>query len=379
MFAFQDQENRRGSAPGLTPSASRALARRLRRAAAAAVCAAAAAIPLASAAVSQAATITPAFTRLTLVNGWTNTPYGTSRAAVANISGIVHLKGAIATNGTNPVPFTLPTADRPVTKVYVPVDMCGATNGRLSIAPSGVVTVQAEGPVWSNAQCFTSLDGVSFAKSASSFTPLPLASGWTNAPYGTSKAAARIISGVVYLKGAIATSGTDAAAFVLPPVFRPASRVTVPVDLCGATHGDLTIEPWGTAYVGAQGGSWGSAQCFTSLDGVSFAKSASSFTSLALKNGWTSFGFLFSRAAVRTISGIVHLRGAIVTTGTNPVPFTLPAGFRPATDVFVKVSLCDSTNGRLRITPSGVVTVQAEQAWSDAQCFTSLDGASFAR
>jgi hypothetical protein len=164
MFAFQDQENRRGSAPGLTPSASRALARRLRRAAAAAVCAAAAAIPLASAAVSQAATITPAFTRLTLVNGWTNTPYGTSRAAVANISGIVHLKGAIATNGTNPVPFTLPTADRPATKVYVPVDMCGATNGRLSIVPSGVVTVQAEGPVWSNAQCFTSLDGASFAR-----------------------------------------------------------------------------------------------------------------------------------------------------------------------------------------------------------------------
>ena len=35
--------------------------------------------------------------------------------------------------------------------------------------------------------------------------------------------------------------------------------------------------------------------------------------------------FSTSVAAVRTISGIVHLKGAIATTGTNPVPFTLPA------------------------------------------------------
>jgi hypothetical protein len=40
--------------------------------------------------------------------------------------------------------------------------MCNATNGRLVIAPNGVVTVVAEGNVFSNAQCFTSLEGVSF-------------------------------------------------------------------------------------------------------------------------------------------------------------------------------------------------------------------------
>ncbi len=36
-----------------------------------------------------------------------------------------------------------------------------AANGRLYVQPSGVVTVQVE-TVFSNAQCFTSLDGVSF-------------------------------------------------------------------------------------------------------------------------------------------------------------------------------------------------------------------------
>jgi len=78
-------------------------------------------------------------------------------------SGIVHFKGAIATTGTNPVPFTLPAGFRPAHQVYVAVDLCNATNGRLQIAPTGVVTVQAEGGNFSNATCFTSLDGVSFA------------------------------------------------------------------------------------------------------------------------------------------------------------------------------------------------------------------------
>jgi hypothetical protein len=54
--------------------------------------------------------------------------------------------------------------------------------------------------------------------------------------------------------------------------------------------------------------------------------------------------------------------------------------FRLATNVFVKVDLCNATNGRLFIQPSGVVTVQQKlgNPFSNAQCFTSLDGASFA-
>ncbi|HET7244626.1 MAG TPA: hypothetical protein VFJ07_07290 [Streptosporangiaceae bacterium] len=122
-----------------------------------ALCATAVILPLLGAGAAQAATPTP----LTLKNGWTNAPFSTSKAAVRGINGVVYLKGAIATTGTNAVPFTLPANFHPGTDVYVPVDLCNAANGRLHITHSGVVDVEPEG-TFSDAQCFTSLDGVSF-------------------------------------------------------------------------------------------------------------------------------------------------------------------------------------------------------------------------
>ena len=98
-----------------------------------------------------------------MINGWTAGPFGTSRPQVEILSGIVHLKGAIA-GGTAAEAFVLPAAYRPATNVFVPVDLCNATNGRLDITPSGTVSVeQQSGDPFSNAQCFTSLEGASFA------------------------------------------------------------------------------------------------------------------------------------------------------------------------------------------------------------------------
>src|SRR6266700_754232 len=340
-----------------------------------ALCATAVIVPLLGAGAAQATNVN-ALTPLTLKNGWTNAPFGTSNAAVTNVSGIVHFKGAIATSGTNAVPFTLPLAFRPAKNVFIPVDLCNATNGRLFIAPNGVVTVQAGN--FSNAQCFTSLDGAQLAKAATSFTSLTLKNGWTNAPFATSNAAVRNINGVIYFKGAIATSGTNAVPFTLPKAFRPATAVYVKVDLCNATNGRLFIAPNGVVTV--QAGNFSNAQCFTSLDGAQFAKAATSFTSLTLKNGWTNAPFATSNAAVRNINGVIYFKGAIATSGTNAVPFTLPKAFRPATAVYVKVDLCNATNGSLHSTPSGVVEVEAEgSTFSNAQCFTSLYGASFAK
>jgi hypothetical protein len=339
-----------------------------------ALCATAVILPLLGAGAAQATNVNPP-TPLTLKNGWTNAPFGTSNAAVLNVSGIVHFKGAIATSGTNAVPFTLPKAFRPATNVYIPVDMCNATNGRLHIAPSGVTDVEPESD-FANAQCFTSLDGAQFAKTNTSFTTLTLKNGWTNAPFATSNAAVRNINGVIHFKGAIATSGTNAVPFTLPKAFRPTTNVYVKVDLCDATNGRLHIAPSGVVDVEAQ--DFTNAQCFTSLDGASFAKAPAFFTNLTLKNGWTNAPFGTSKAAVRGISGVVHLKGAIATGGTNSVPFTLPANFRPGTNVFVPVDLCNATNGRLFIQHNGVVSVEAEGGnFSNAQCFTSLDGVSF--
>src|SRR5262249_59134435 len=102
--------------------------------------------------------------------------------AVVITSGIVGFKGAIA-GGTSAVAFTLPAAFRPSKNVFIPVDLCNATNGRLDISPSGVTSVEAEGGTFSNAQCFTSLDGAWFAKSARSFTALTLQYGWTKSHF----------------------------------------------------------------------------------------------------------------------------------------------------------------------------------------------------
>jgi hypothetical protein len=41
-------------------------------------------------------------------------------------------------------------------------DLCNGSNGELRIPPSGILTFDAEGGTFSNAQCFTSLDGVFF-------------------------------------------------------------------------------------------------------------------------------------------------------------------------------------------------------------------------
>jgi hypothetical protein len=144
--------------------------------------------------------------------------------------------------------------------------------------------------------------------------------------------------------------------------------------------GRLDITPSGAVTVEAEGTSnfW-MAQCGTSLDGASFAVSPASFTALTLQNGWMNAPSGTANAAVRTISGIVHFRGAIWTNGTNANPFTLPSGFRPASETYIPVDLCSGNNGRLDILPNGVVTVEAENSdFTQAQCLTSLDGASFA-
>jgi hypothetical protein len=211
---------------------------------------------------------------LSLQNGWTGGPFGTAPPQAVYTDGTVRFQGAMATSGTNPVAFTLPSALRPSYNVFVKVDMCGGTNGRLDISPSGVVTVEAEGGAWSHAQCFTSLDGASFIPSDISpyqqDPALSLQNGWTGGPFGTAPPIAVYVNGTVRFQGAMATSGTNPVAFTLPPALRPQYTRYVPVDMCGGTNGRLDISPSGVVTVEAEGGAWGNAGCFTSLDGVSF-------------------------------------------------------------------------------------------------------------
>jgi hypothetical protein len=318
------------------------------------------------------------------------------------VDGIVHFSGAIATSGTDTQAFTLPVGLRPRYNVFVPVDMCNSTNGALYISPSGAVKVVAKN--WSNAQCFTSLDGVSYVQDQQLWwlnnpnTPgawLSPTNGWwsgqlnvtpPNGPDGTAPAAFEEVNGVVYFSGAIATSGTNALAFTLPPQFRPSSNVFVNVNLCGNANGRLDIYPDGHVQVEAEGGAWGNAQCLTSLDGASFVLAPglspylpSPLSELTVQPGWTGgpYGTAFPQS-VQDVGHLVELQGAVATSGTNPVAFSLPPAQRPEYTRFVPVDMCNSTMGRLDIYPDGHVQVEAEGgAWGNAGCFTSLDGVTF--
>jgi len=380
MFAIQDQVRLRAGARGLT-SVHRGLARSLRRAAAGAVCAAAVALPLISAAGAEAATsaphaLTSGWTSLALQNGWSDYGFGTAAAAVTNINGIVHLKGAIKTGGTDPIAFTLPVGDRPASNVTVPVDLISATFGTLNIAPSGLVSVSSE-QSWNNAQQFTGLDGVSFATSGSSFTKLTLTNGWINYTPPMARAAVRSISGIVHLRGAVMTEGSGVVPFTLPTGFRPAHTVYVPVALCGSSNGRLDIFPSGEVDVEAMNGPQWIPQCPVSLDGAWFAKSASLYTPLTLQNGWISYGSGTTSPAVRKINGIVHFEGALYN-GANSFAFTLPVGFRPSHYVYTSVDMNVANRGHILIAPNGQVNVYGEGTQSEATLFTSLDGVSFA-
>lgn len=313
------------------------------------------------------------FTPITLAAGWTNAPFNTNLAGVNLTSSIVQLRGAIATTGTDAVAFTLPAGFRPSSDVYAPVNLCGGSKGRLYIQPSGVTTVQAEGGTWSNAQCFTSLEGVSFPTTTFASVALTLQNGWTNAPFGTRNAGVRKISNIVHLEGAIA-SGSNSTVFTLPAGFRPSTVAYVPVDLCNATKGRLVIQPSGAVSIQTEG-DFSNAQCFTSLESATFA--TTDLSPLTPLNGWTGGPFSTHAPAFSNIGGIIRFQGAISSAGTNPTALLLPNGSRPATSVYIPIDLCGTTKGRIVVQPDGFVSVQSNGPFSNAQCFSSLDGASF--
>jgi hypothetical protein len=317
------------------------------------------------------------FTSLTLLNGWTNAPFGTEVAAFSNASGIVQLKGGIATAGTSNAPFVLPVGSRPSSTVYVPADQFIANAGRLAIDTAGNVTVEDEGGGFTNGASFTSLEGVSFALDSSGFTPLTLQNGWTNAPFSTRNAAVKNDGGLIRFEGAVNTSGTNPVPFTLPTGFVPSVDVYLPIALCNAAKGRLFIKGGtGVATVVVESGTWSQAQCFTSLEGATFALSASGYKAATLLNGWVNSPFSTRAVAYKNDGGILRLQGA-VSTGTTTTIFTLPAGYRPFKTAYVNVDLCNGHKGRIFALSDGSVVVQAQGAFSDAQCFTSLEGASF--
>ena len=315
------------------------------------------------------------FATLTLENDWAPAGAGTATPRVRLVHGIVELSGAMV-DGTAPTAFTLPSDLRPAKKVILAVGLCSGQNGRLVIKPDGRAQVSAELP-GSDPGCFTSLEGVSFALAPAGQVPLTLQHGWTGGPFQTRSPAAAVVGGVVHLSGVIATNGTDRHPFVLPPAMRPAATVFVPVDLCQAHDGRLRIGASGTVTVQAED-SFAGAQCSTSLDGVTWVVRPAGHTTLVLENGALARPRHTRTPRAGLMGGIVRLSGALQA-GSSTAIFTLPPALWPSSVSYVQVDLCHGANGRLVIDLDGVVTVESEGDLTAAQCFTSLEGASFVR
>jgi hypothetical protein len=288
----------------------------------------------------------------------------------------VQLKGGMSTTGTTLAAFTLPSGLAPPANVFIPADGYGSAKVRLYISAAGLVTTQAQNAT-TDTTSFTSLEGVSFPVSSTGYTPLTLQNGWTTYSGGRTPAVANV-GGIIRFQGAV-SGGTTAALFTLPAGMAPPTTTYVTVDLYFAAKGRLIISPSGAVSVQAQN-LFSDAQSFTSLEGAWFALDSTGYTALADQNGWVTYSGTTRPAAVSVSNGIVRFQGAISTSGTSLVPFTLPGGFLPALDVYTPVDLCSATKGRLHITPGGVVDVEPEGGTtSNATCFTSLEGVSFAQ
>jgi hypothetical protein len=120
-----------------------------------------------------------------------------------------------------------------------------------------------------------------------------------------------------------------------------------------------------------------------SLEGVTFPldnSPANGWTCLAPTNGWSSMPFGTRDTCVKDVDGVVRMSGAVSTSSTSGTIFdalALPAGLRPPVDSYVLIDLCDGTTGRIHVTPAGIVTLEAETSLSNAQCFSSFEGAAF--
>lgn len=103
------------------------------------------------------------FTPLTLTNGWQTGCFNTGTAGAAlSVEGVVHLHGSLCGSPTAPVASTLPAKYRPTQDLYLTVDECNSTTGRIHIQTNGTMTVVDDPQSVNSSHCFTSLAGVTY-------------------------------------------------------------------------------------------------------------------------------------------------------------------------------------------------------------------------
>ena len=100
---------------------------------------------------------------ISLTNGWTNYYSAGKRppAWALDVQGVIHLRGAIQ-DGSTTTFGRLPQSVRPSAKLYIVTDLCAAAVGRITVDTDGFLEVDYL-DVFSDATCFTNLEGVTWA------------------------------------------------------------------------------------------------------------------------------------------------------------------------------------------------------------------------
>jgi hypothetical protein len=101
------------------------------------------------------------------------------------------------------------------------------------------------------------------------------------------------------------------------------------------------------------------------------------WVAVTFTNSWVNYGSGYDTCGYyKDALGFVHLKGLVKSGSLGTSVFTLPAGYRPATDkIFVTIGSNDGSNhalGRVTVNDSGTVVVTLA-----GTSFTSLEGITF--
>lgn len=302
-------------------------------------------------------------------NGWN--PYGSvygDATFTKTSAGVVALGGLIA-KATAPTQYevicTLPEGYRPSSRLIFGPATSGTTQARIDIETNGDVIYVFGNNAW------ISLNGINFlAKDTATWTNLAGSNGWK--AYGDGLTAyappqvATDSTGRVHIQG-LGSSGTMTAGTAAFPM--PSS--------IGATHSGADIYPARSSAIGSMQmnndkivryrGSGGNG--YWSLQAMLYPSSAGTWNTITLPSGWSSYsadpptGYAAARYT-KSSDDIVSLRGLIKNTPTRPantaipsgtILFTLPAGYRPATNIICGQVTYPDDFGRVDIASNGQI------------------------
>ena len=249
------------------------------------------------------------------------------------------------------------------------------------------------------AASFTSLAGISFpmATLETGQKITPLGDGWQSADsqWDTGDPSYYLSNGVVHLSGSVYNPVNQDWYFAgqLPQAAWPAYSQVINTYTYGGAPGQLLVDKGHTAYpptpanevdyMGAadDANSYGHANQYTSLAGITYPAAGSVETHLTPLNGWQpGTDTLEANGPSYFISnGVVYLDGGVINTGSGAVA-ALPPGARPTHTLYLTVG---TGNGKwypavLQINPDGSMYTYGGPAsvYNDSN-FTSFASISF--